>query len=842
MRFFSSSDPEDKDNGSDAVAVEIDVVQENGSTDVAKVGSGEDAPKLPQLIALPCSHRPLFPGFHLTLHITQKDLIDTITLKSRAGRQYVGIFMQENSKSAIIAEPVDVSRLSTRGTFAEIEYTTTMDGGLQLGLVGHRRIKLLQEIPDSLPTQVRVEHMSLTDHDSSKDIIQAYKMELLDTIREILKLSPVFKEQFKHLSGTFDIAEPARLADFAASLTSAPHDELLDLLGTYSVESLLRKSLLLSKKELKIVHIQKELQKDVEAEVAKTQREYFLNEQLKKIKQELGYEKDDTEALIQKFRKRLEEPGISVPQDVQTVIDEEMEKLEHLQKNSSEFSVTRNYLDWLTAVPWGKHGDEVYDIAKTKATLDRDHHGLNDIKDRILEFVAVCRLKGLSQGKILCFSGPPGTGKTSIGKSIAHALNREFYRFSVGGLSDVSEIKGHRRTYVGAMPGKIIQCLKTTGTSNPVILIDEIDKLGRGYQGDPASALLELLDPNQNDSFIDHYLDTPVDLSKVLFICTANVEDTIPGPLLDRMDILRLSGYDLPEKRAIARDYLIPKAREATGLTGEDSSPTSLLITDDSLDRIIKWYCREAGVRHLEKEIEKICRKVARKVVSTMDSQEAVPTDFVVEEDQVEDYIGKPLYTSKRLFAETPPGVVMGLAWTAMGGTSLYIEAVSPNIKKDGQGSMKVTGNIKDVMKESASIAHTYARLKLANYQSNNKFLEESDLHLHVPEGATPKDGPSAGCTMVTALLSLALARAVRPNLAMTGEVTLTGRVLAVGGIKEKVIGARREGVTCLVLPESNKRDWDELSDYHKEGLEVHFASEYDDVFDVAFCEDRFTD
>ncbi|EOD08243.1 ATP-dependent protease La [Emiliania huxleyi CCMP1516] len=501
----------------------------------------------------------------------------------------------------------------------------------------------------------------------------------------------------------------------------------------------------------------------------------MLMEQLKQIKKELGLERDDKDALLQKFADRIKE--LNVPEEASKVIDEEMAKIGTLESASSEFNVTRNYLDWLTSLPWGIHSEENFELSRAEKILAEEHYGLEDVKERILEFIAVGALVGSTQGKIICFVGPPGVGKTSIGKSIARALGREFYRFSVGGLTDVAEIKGHRRTYVGAMPGKLIQCLKATGAANPVVLIDEIDKLGRGYQGDPASALLEVLDPSQNASFMDHYLDTPVDLSKILFLCTANDSGTIPGPLLDRMEVVRLSGYILDEKMQIANQYLIPAAKKQMGL-----EEGTMQLPDDAIASLIRWYCREAGVRNLQKHVERICRKVALKLV---------------------DYVGKPKFIDERT-----------LAWTSMGGAVLYVEA------------------------ESSLIAHTYARNFVAAREPSNRLLERTPIALHVPEGATPKDGPSAGVTMVTALVSMARDAAPRTDVAMTGEVTLTGRVLPVGGIKEKVIAARRSGVSHIVMPKANERDFVELPGNLQAGITAHFATTYDDVYAVAFADD----
>ena len=653
---------------------------------------------------------------------------------------------------------------------------------------------------------------------------------------------------------------------------------------------------MLLKKEVELGKLQADIGRRVEEKISGDQRRYFLMEQLKSIKKELGMERDDKTALQEKFREKFAPFKDDAPAHAVKTIDEELNKLAGLEPSSSEFNVTRNYLEWLTSIPWGHSSEERLDISQAADVLDADHYGLDDVKERILEFIAVGQLRGTTQGKIITMVGPPGVGKTSIGQSIARALDRKFFRFSVGGLSDVAEIKGHRRTYVGAMPGKLVQCLKSTGVSNPVVLIDEVDKLGRGFQGDPASALLELLDPEQNGSFLDHYLDVPVDLSKVLFVCTANVLDTIPGPLLDRMEVVRLSGYIADEKRAIARTYLEKTAKERSGVGEKEAS-----ISDGAMKSLIEDYCREAGVRNLQKHLEKIYRKVAlklakakgpevskqmgqarnkvaaaKKALETKEDElrktsasakskktveaaekeveeakealaaaEAAVTD-VIESTAVSDpivvdagaelieYVGQPPFQTDRIYDQTPPGVVTGLAWTSMGGSTLYIECTA--IHQNGEdnkkgGSLTTTGQLGDVMKESASIAHTFARSFLAKRFPGNTFFDDKALHIHVPAGATPKDGPSAGCTMITGMVSLATDRPVKPNLAMTGEVTLTGIVMPIGGVKEKTIAARRSGVTTILFPEGNRKDWDELSDDIKEGLEVHFVSTYDEVY-----------
>lgn len=668
---------------------------------------------------------------------------------------------------------------------------------------------------------------------SRNDEVKAVTSEIVKTIQDVISMNPVYREALAQLlqSDTRVIDNPVYLSDLGCAMTGADSADLQTVMEETDILKRLHLTLSLLKKELQMIKLQKSIREQVEEKVRKQHMEYMLREQLKHIKKSLGMEKDDKDTIEEKFRERLKD--LVIPEHVKTLIDEEMAKFSFLDYHSAEFNVTRNYLDWLTSLPWGKHTEENLDLTRAKTILEEDHYGMEDVKNRILEFIAVSQLKGGTQGKILCFYGPPGVGKTSIAKSIARALNREYFRFSVGGMTDVAEIKGHRRTYVGAMPGKMIQCLKTTKTENPLVLIDEVDKLGRSWQGDPSSALLELLDPEQNANFLDHYLDVTVDMSKVLFICTANVTDTIPEPLKDRMEMIDVSGYVAEEKLAIAQKYLVPQTQKQTGVTDEQIN-----ITDDAMTTLIKSYCRESGVRNLQKQIEKIYRKAALKIITES------PEHLVVDIDSLKDYAGKPIFTSDRMYEYNPPGVVTGLAWTAMGGSTLFIETVlkrpldSPSTgDKPETGSIEVTGNLGNVMKESVQLAYTFAKSYMVSNLSNNDFLQKALVHLHLPEGAVPKDGPSAGCTIVTALLSLAMGKPVRHNLAMTGEISLTGKVLPVGGIKEKTIAAKRSGVTCIILPAENKRDYTDLPDFITKDLEVHYASNYQDVYDIAFGE-----
>ena len=823
----------------------------------------------PQVLAVPLPRRPLMPGIIMPVKVTDEKLIAELEDMRNRGQAYVGAFLQRTADDAerdgggdddddedvfekarrttttvgvdgevvedddgLDADPAD--RLHDVGTFAQVHNivripndSTTGEEAATLLLLGHRRLRKLGTMKRD-PTVVKVEHLKDEKFDPNDDIIKATTNEVVATIKDLLKTNPLHKETLQYFAQNFnDFQDPPKLADLGASMCSADDAQLQRVLELLSVKDRLDATLELLKKEVEIGKLQADIGKKVEDKISGDQRRYFLMEQLKSIKKELGMERDDKTALIEKFTKRFEPKRSSATADTAKVIDEELQKLSGLEPSSSEFNVTRNYLEWLTSLPWGVVGDEKLDISHAQEVLNAEHYGLEDVKDRILEFIAVGQLLGTTQGKIITMVGPPGVGKTSIGQSIAKALGRKFYRFSVGGMSDVAEIKGHRRTYVGAMPGKLIQCLKSTGVCNPVVLIDEIDKLGRGYQGDPASALLELLDPEQNSTFLDHYLDVPVDLSKVLFVCTANVLDTIPGPLLDRMEVVRLSGYITDEKVQIARTYLEKQAREKSGLAEFAAS-----ITDEAMSKLIGDYCREAGVRNLQKHLEKIYRKVALKVARAKSAGDALESIVVGVDDLVE-YVGQPPFATDRIYDVTPPGVVTGLAWTAMGGSTLYVECTAID-SGEGKGALKTTGQLGDVMKESSAIAHTFTRSFLETKDPGNEYLANTSLHVHVPAGATPKDGPSAGITITTSLLSLAMGKPVKPNLAMTGELTLTGRVLPIGGVKEKTIAARRSGVKTIIFPSGNKKDYDELSEDIREGLETHFVSTYEEVYHQA--------
>jgi ATP-dependent Lon protease len=653
----------------------------------------------------------------------------------------------------------------------------------------------------------------------STDEMKAYAISIVSYIKELIKSNSLFQEELKLFLNRFTVEDPSKLADFTASMTTADPSEIQEILETFDVRKRVEKVLVLLRKEIEMNRIQKKITKQIEEKITQQQKDFFLKEQLREIKKELGLEKDEKTAEIEKFEERINK--IHLTPEALNRVNEEMEKLKFLEPHSAEYGVSRNYLDWLTILPWGVNSKDNYDIALAKKILDRDHYGLDDIKDRILEFISTGKMKGNISGSIMLFVGPPGVGKTSIGKSVAEALNRKFYRFSLGGMRDEAEIKGHRRTYIGAMPGKLIQCLKLVEVANPVIMLDEIDKIGASYQGDPASALLEVLDPEQNVNFLDHYIDVRFDLSNVLFIATANQVDTIPSPLFDRMELMNLSGYILEEKIKIARKYLIPKQIKEHGLKKE-----MIDIDAGSLGNIINGYAREAGVRSLENTIKRIMRKTARKFA------EGNTKSIKITDKNLEEFLGKPRFTDDSLYDKDIPGVVMGLAWTSMGGATLYIEATAAHSKSRG---FKQTGQLGDVMKESTEIAYTYINSKSKEFKIDDDFFGSHFIHLHVPAGATPKDGPSAGVTMATAIYSLAKNKPIKKNIAMTGELTITGKVLPIGGVKEKTIAAKRAGVKTLLFPIENKKDFDELPDYIKKGLTVKFVNYFDEIISIVF-------
>ncbi|MCH4869835.1 endopeptidase La [Pseudomonas sp. PAMC 29040] len=763
---------------------------------------------------IPIHNRPFFPAQVLPVIVNEEPWAETLELVSKSPHHSLALFFVDTPPDD--PRHFDTSSLPEYGTLVKVHHASRENGKLQFVAQGLTRVRISMWLKHHRPPYlVEVEYPK--ENTAPTDEVKAYGMALINAIKELLPLNPLYSEELKNYLNRFSPNDPSPLTDFAAALTSATGNELQEVLDCVPILKRMEKVLPMLRKEVEVARLQKEISAEVNLKIGEHQREFFLKEQLKVIQQELGLTKDDRSADIEQFKQRLE--GKTLPPQAQKRIDEEMNKLSILETGSPEYAVTRNYLDWATAVPWGVFGQDKLDLKHARKVLDAHHAGLDDIKNRILEFLAVGAYKGSVSGSIVLLVGPPGVGKTSVGKSIAESLGRPFYRFSVGGMRDEAEIKGHRRTYIGAQPGKLVQALKDVEVMNPVIMLDEIDKMGQSFQGDPASALLETLDPEQNVDFLDHYLDLRLDLSKVLFVCTANTLDSIPGPLLDRMEVIRLSGYITEEKIAIAKRHLWPKQLEKAGV-----SKNSLSISDSALRAVIDGYAREAGVRQLEKQLGKLVRKA---VVKLLDDPAAV---IKIGPRDLEASLGMPPFRNEQVISGT--GVITGLAWTSMGGATLPIEATRIHTLNRG---FKLTGQLGDVMKESAEIAYSYISANLQKFGGDPRFFDEAFVHLHVPEGATPKDGPSAGVTMASALLSLARNQAPKKGIAMTGELTLTGYVLPIGGVREKVIAARRQKIHELILPEPNRGNFEELPDYLKEGITVHFAKRFADVAKVLF-------
>ncbi len=765
-----------------------------------------------QLPIIPLRPRPAFPGVIIPLTVNGKARVNTIKQAMESDSQAIGLVMvQELDEDDSIT---NLQRVGVAAKILKLIHTEDESAHVLVNSLERFSIDEVRETNGIIYTDVTY-FLSAVQKETPE--LRAYSMAIISTLKELVQINPLYSEEIKLFLGRTSMDDPARLTDFAANLTNADGFELQEILETFDINRRIDKVLVLLKKELEVSRLQNKISRQIENKISAQQRDFFLREQFKAIKKELGLEKEGKVSEIEKFQKRLKK--LTLNEEAQKAVDEEIEKLQLIEPSSPEYNVSRNYLDWLTILPWGKFSKDSYDLKRARRVLNRDHYGLDDVKERILEFIAVGKMKGDISGSILCLVGPPGVGKTSVGKSIADALKRKFYRFSVGGMRDEAEIKGHRRTYIGAMPGKAIQAMKSAGTANPVLMLDEIDKIGASYQGDPASALLEVLDPEQNGTFRDHYMDVPFDLSNVMFIATANQMDTIPAPLLDRMEIIRLSGYILEEKLEIARRFLIPKALKSHGMTKAQVS-----INKTAVAEMIDRYAREAGVRGLENKIKKIMRKAA------MEFAEGREEKVRVTKGDIEHYLGKPIFAEEELIKGSP-GVVTGLAWTRMGGATLQIEATTMKSKTKG---FKQTGQLGKVMVESSEIAYSYVMGHLQEYKIPEDYFDTHFIHLHVPAGATPKDGPSAGVTMTTALLSMVMDKPIRKKLGMTGELSLTGSVLPIGGVKEKTIAARRAGLTALIFPHENKNDYEDLDDYLREGIEVHFVKEYPEVFKIA--------
>ncbi|MEI0526910.1 endopeptidase La [Brachyspira murdochii] len=794
--------------------------KENKKED-SKVSIVED--KLPRrLIIIPVMGKPLFPGLYAPFPIPpQHAEAVNKAIAENDGFLGLNLYISDNPPDRKTPSVEDIYKV---GVVVKVFKKLNLpDGGLNLLINSIKRYKIIRFT--TTDTVIRAEPLYIEDSfqgDKDSKEIKAYTRALLSEVKTLSENNPLFTEEMRLTMVNVD--DPGKLSDFVTSMINADRASQQEILETFDVQDRLEKVLLLLQKESEITKIQQKIQGSINAKVQKQQRDFFLKEQLKEIKKELGYDTDPKQRDIEKYKKALEE--LDVVEEVKERMQSEIEKISSIDTHSPEYTVSKNYLDTLFALPWNKENKEREDIDKSRKILDRDHYGLEDVKERIYEFLAVRKLNPDKKSSILCFVGPPGVGKTSIGKSIAEALNRPFFRFSLGGMRDEAEIKGHRRTYIGAMPGKIIEALKIVKVKNPVLMLDEIDKLGTSFQGDPSSALLEVLDPEQNSSFRDHYLDLPFDLSNVLFITTANTLDTIPRPLLDRMEVIRLSGYIMEEKLKIASKYIIPRQVKANGLDIKN-----IKFTNKAISSIIEGYAREAGVRNFERRIERICRKIAADIVSNNKTS----YDIIVDDKDLEKYLKKPIFTEDFTERDLKPGNAIGLAWTSMGGATLTIESIRVSEKKDA-GTINVTGQLGDVMTESVQIAYSHVRSVAQNYGVSENYFNDAVIHLHIPEGATPKDGPSAGITMATALLSLAMNKVIRNDTAMTGELSLNGKVLPIGGLKEKTIAAKRLGfIKHIIIPYENIRDLDEIPDNVKKGLTFHPVKSADEVFDFMF-------
>ena len=796
----------------DGVVVDVDDDSDNESLSSPKTNLVLPDQNLPdKLLLLPIFERPFFPAQVQPLVIDEDPWEETFTRLAKMDQHIIGLCYAGDQDEEANASSSD---FADTGCVVRLHNVVRGNGKIQFIAQGMQRFRIDSWLSKEAPFAAKVTYPA--ERTGNTPEIKAYAMALIQAIKELIPLNPLYNEELKNFLNHFNLNDPSPLADFAAAITTAHGPDLQLILDTLQLQKRMERVLVLLHKELEVARLQAEIRSEVEQKMSKHQREFFLREELKIIQRELGIAKDDKTSDIDEFVARMETRD--PPEHVVKRFNDEINKMSVLETGSPEYGVTRNYVDWLSSVPWGSYSKDKLSLRSAKQILNRDHAGLTDIKERILEFLAMGSFRGEISGSILLFVGPPGVGKTSIGKSIAECLGRKFYRFSVGGMRDEAEIKGHRRTYIGAMPGKLVQALKDVDVSNPVIMLDEIDKMGASYQGDPASAMLEVLDPEQNSEFLDHYLDVRVDLSKVLFVCTANQLDTIPRPLLDRMDIIRLGGYIASEKLDIAKQHLWPRLLERNKV-----KPSQVKISDSAIKELIEGYAREAGVRSLEKLLHRVLRKSIVQLLGKA-------TKVSISGRNLKDYVGEPYFRAEKQLGGV--GVITGLAWTAMGGATLPIEAT----RVHGEDrNLRLTGQLGKVMNESAQIAHSYATTHAKRFGVKDDWFLKNSLHLHVPEGATPKDGPSAGISMTSALLSLALKKSVRKSIAMTGEITLTGEVLPVGGIREKLIAAQRIGIKEIILPEGNRRDVAELPKHIIKGLKIQHASRYDDVFEILF-------
>ena len=778
-----------------------------------------------KLSIVPLQERPIFPGIFTPLMINNPEDIRLIE-QAYGADGYIGLVMLKNDVEHSLA-----TDLNSVGTAAKIIKKINLpDGGLHVFVSTIKRFKIRKTLHVSAPIVCAVDYLEDEEDDTFE--VKALTRALLSEMREITENNPLFSEEMR--LNMVNIDQPGKIADFIASILNIEKNEQQAVLEILNVRHRMEKVLVFIKKEQELLRVQKKIQREVNEKVEKNQREYFLREQLKTIQEELGTDSEGNATDYQKYREKIN--NLNFSGEIKESLDNELEKFRLLDPSSPEYTTSRNFLELVVQLPWNDVPTEDYNLLKASKVLENDHYGLEDVKKRIMEYLAVRKLKNDNKGSILLLVGPPGVGKTSIGHSIATAMNKPFYRFSVGGMNDEAEIKGHRRTYIGSMCGKIIQGLKITHTKSPVFMIDEIDKMGSSIHGDPASALLEVLDPEQNVSFRDNYLDLPFDVSNVFFILTANTLDSIPGPLLDRAEIIQLSGYIDQEKIEIAKKYLIPKNLEKNGL-----KKNQVKYTKAALLTIAQEYAREAGVRNYEKNLDKIHRKLVTEVVSKEEDvnlkDKIKEITFEIDSSDLEKYLGKPVFDESEIKKAAVPGTAIGLAWTSMGGDTLLIESMT----YPGKPELMLTGQMGDVMKESALIALNWVKsFVIKNKIKKPDWFDKNILHLHIPEGATPKDGPSAGITMATTFISLFTNKAIKPALAMTGELSLTGQVLPIGGLREKTVAAKRNKIKTIIIPKANERDLDDIPEHVKTGINFIPVSRIEEVIKIAFPKLKF--
>jgi ATP-dependent Lon protease len=769
------------------------------------------AEKVPEILPiLPLFDAALYPKMVLPLVVMQPESIQLVD-EAMSKDRLIGLVVAKKP----VEENVDVrDNLNIAGTVALIlKMAKTEDNKLQLLAQGLGRFEIKKYVQEKPYLKASVKHIK--DIETKDKEIEALMSNMISQFSRVAELSPGLPQEIVVMAKS--IQEPGILADMISSTINSSLEEKQRVLEIYDIKKRLKEVTRLLNYQLEILELGSKIQSQVKGDMDKRQREYFLREQLKAIKEELG-EKDEAAVEIEDYKAKIEEKNL--PEEARKEAERELNRLSRMHPSSAEYTVASTYLDWLTALPWHDSTEDNMDITKARKILDQDHFGLDKAKQRIIEYLAVRKLKPESKGPILCFVGPPGTGKTSLGRSIANALGRKFFRISLGGVRDEAEIRGHRRTYIGALPGRIIQGIRRSESNNPVFMLDEIDKVGSDFRGDPSSALLEVLDPEQNFSFSDHYLDVPFDLSKVMFITTANILDTIPPALRDRMEVLKLVGYTLEEKVKIAIRYLIPRQRDAHGLKAGQ-----IKFTKGAIKHIISGYTREAGLRNLEREIANICRGVAAGI-----AEEKIKS-ATINVENISEYLGPVRLTHEGKARTSIPGVATGLAWTETGGELLFVEATSMR----GSKGLTLTGQLGDVMKESATAALSFIRSNAALIGVPDDYFEKHDIHIHVPAGAIPKDGPSAGVTMLTALASLLTNKTIRKDLAMTGEITLRGQVLPIGGLKEKVLAAHRAGIKTIIIPKLNEKDLYDISEEIKKKINFKPVERMQDVLKIAF-------